>query len=182
MSTLLNRLLAFFALAAVCPVAPSAPSVEHEVAALLGQEFDEPAPGTPLRLAASSCTDYESLPVRVAGERQADWEAATVQCGGRRVELLKRRVTTAEGAAPRWRIEDVLLLPSFPAGGARYVAGEGEGECLLGGAPGTSFIALLRRRGDRPPAVEQVWTYDLDRGRMQQQAATRLDCRHVSQH
>ncbi|GIZ51438.1 hypothetical protein [Noviherbaspirillum aridicola] len=102
-------------------------------------------------------------------------QAASAQCGGRAVELLKRRVAEPAGGARRWRIEDVLLLPALSAGGSRYLARPGE--CVLKDAAGASFVALLRRRGGRAPGVDELWTYDLDQGKMQRQPGAMLECK-----
>lgn len=148
--------------------------VEQEAAALFGLEYEPVAAGSPILPGELSCTEDEAAPLLRHGAPLPEWQAGAATCGGRRVELLKRRIADGDGG-PRWRIEDVLLLPAFtPASGRRLAR---PGECALPASPGSAFIAVLRPRASgRPPTVEQLWTYDLEHGRMRQQPASRLAC------
>lgn len=175
MSIALHRLLAGLALAVALPGVAAAPSVEHEAAALFGLEYEDMPAGGPIRPGTLSCVEVESRVLESGGAIQNEWRAASAQCAGRPVELLKRRLPAQDGAAPRWRIEDVLLLPAGTAGGGRYLARPGE--CALKEAQQSAFVALLRRRGGRAPAVEELWTYDLGQARLQRQPAAMLECK-----
>jgi len=173
MSIGFHRLLAG-AVLALAHAQSGAASVEHDAALLFGLEYEDIPPGSAIGPGASSCIEQETRPVRVGGQDWNGWHAVTARCGDRTVELLKRRISGQEGRPARWRIEDVLLLPPFPVNGARYLARQGD--CAITDAPGTSFVALLRRRASGTPAIEQLWTYDLEQGRMQRQPAARLEC------
>ncbi|HEY8609155.1 MAG TPA: hypothetical protein VIM12_18715 [Noviherbaspirillum sp.] len=164
--------------AAAMPADARTPPVEQQAAALFGLEYAAVAPGAAILPGRSSCTEAGESMLLVEGAEQSGWTAGAADCGGRRVALLKRRMGEQDGRV-QWRIEDVLLLPPMAPERARPRRLARPEECALADGADTSFLAVLRERrpgDDRPPVVEQLWTYDLARGRLLRQPASQLAC------